>query len=180
MPITKEIKVRDYIYHYILSVPEYVNNQENNIDLKLITILKKAIDIISNISNDTIIHEEEKFIFDSVKIIADYITSKTPNTYNCNYLYELLLTFFEFYEKNIQYDLNIISKDTFNKIFDEYYHVLLIQEKTFIYSILDEKDKDSFEDFIFNYLTEESAIEMEENNEKLLKFDEFLDKLMND
>lgn len=178
MPITKERKVRDYIYHYILSVPEYVKNEENDVDLKLITILKKAIDIIGNVSGDEVIQEEEKFIFDSVKIIADYITGKAPSADNCNYLYELLLTFFEFYEKKIQYDLNIISKDTFNKIFDEYYHVLLNQEKTFIYSILDEEDKDSFEDFIFNYLTEESLIEVKENKENNLKLDEFLDELM--
>lgn len=180
MPITKERKVCDYIYHYILSVPEYVNKRENAVDAKLITILKKAIDIISNISGEAVIHEEEKFIFDSVKIIADYITSKDQNTYHRNYLYELLLTFFEFYEKNLQYDLNIISKDTFNKIFEEYYHVLLTQEKTFIYTILDEEDKDSFEDFIFNYLTEESAIKMKEDDENILKIDEFFDKLMND
>ena len=46
-------------------------------------------------------------------------------------------------------------------ICDEFYH----------YTILNEENKDSLENFIFNYLTEESSIEIEDES---VSVDEFL------
>lgn len=178
MAIAEERKVYDNIYPYVLSVPSYVKNQRDDVDFKLITILKKGIDIITSpLSMDILIHKDEEFIFDSVKSISEYITNRPPTMANTNYLYDLLLRFFDFCDKKIQYESNMISKENFNRIFDEYYRILLSQEHTFIYSILNEEDKDSFDDFIFNHLTEESLIEVEEKENDTMSADEFLDEM---
>ena len=178
MTITEEKMIYDNIYPYVLSVPSYVKNQNNDIDFKLITILKKGIDIINSpLSKDVLIHEDEEFIFDSVKRISEYITNRPANVYNTNYLYDLLLTFFDFCDKKIQFDTNIINLENYNKIFNEYYSILLDQEKIFISNILDDKDQSSFEDLIFNHMTEETLVKIENYDNTLLTVDEFLDEL---
>ena len=144
------INIQSNLCPFIVDVPSYVkdNNKVDVVDIKLQILLKKCIDLLNNpLISNTKIDENERYFFESVIDMSNYIMNNDKTDQNVTFLYDLLISFFDFVEKIIQHHNKLIKQDRYTQLFDEYNSLLIAQEELFNKEIICEDPEPSEEYF---------------------------------